>query len=102
MKGVNLGGAFRLLLTPLGRYKNKDEPMLHGMQRERTIWIDPRTPDPLGTLVHELYHMQYPSMTEDEVMDAEEEWMKRATWRQRAQALMLFARAKVASKDEMP
>jgi hypothetical protein len=72
------------------------------MQRERTIWIDPRTCDPLGTLIHELYHMQYPSWSEGRVMDAEERWMKTAPWRDKATALMLLGRAKIATSEEMP
>jgi len=98
---VAFGGAFRLYLCPLSRYRGKG-PTVHGMSRERTIWIDPRTKDLAGTLVHELYHIQNPSWTEEVVLRAEEDWGQFAPWQEKAKAVQLLASAKMAGKGEYP
>jgi len=98
---VNLGGAVKILFAPLKRYRGKG-PTIHGMQRDRTVWLDPRSNMQDSTLVHELYHLQYPNWTEEMVMRAEEEFIAHAPWQVRAKAIRILGTARIAGKEEMP
>lgn len=100
---IHLERAVRILLAPLGRYRGKG-PTTHGMSSRplMRIWIDPRRKELLGTLVHELYHIQHPDWSEAQVERAEEEWLDHASWKEKAKALQLLSRAKVATPAEYP
>jgi len=97
--------AIRIILAPLKRYNSKanrqrDIP-LYGMQQGRTIYIDPRTENPISTFKHELLHLEHPDWTEQKVEIEEIRWWKESTWKQKAELLILLGRAELKHPKEV-
>ena len=42
----------------------------------RTIYIRPNCPDPIGTVIHELLHANFPDIEEEAIEEAEESIVK--------------------------
>lgn len=85
--------AIRIILAPLARHNAR------GMQQGRTVWIDPRTPWPHHTLLHEQIHLENPSWSETRVrLETSRRWA-RMGWRERAELLRLFGRAKMGDDE---
>ena len=97
--------AIRIVLAPLKRYQSKVERLkgetVYGMSKDRTIYIDPRAPNPVSTLYHELTHVNHPSWTEEQVEIAEHQWWKKSTWKQKAELLRWLGHAEVKNPKEV-
>lgn len=86
--------AIRIILKPLGR------DGAYAMQQRRTIWVDPRSRHPHHYLLHELIHLENPSWSETAVRGETARRWKRMTWREKAELLRMFGRAKIGGDEE--
>jgi hypothetical protein len=90
--------AFRLIFAPLN---NRDKALrekgfvLDGSTLGRTIRLDPRSPNILDTLVHEMAHMDHPSWPEEEVRTYTKKRMKKMGWPEKARLLKLLGFAEL-------
>lgn len=81
--------AVRIILKPLRRHGAR------GMQEGRTVWVDPRDPSAPRVLLHELIHLDNPGLSETQVRREEARVWRRMTWREKAELLRLFGRARI-------
>ena len=97
--------AIRIVLAPLARYNskiNRDRGIsLYGMQQGRTVYIDPRTVNPVSTYIHEKCHMDHPDWAEEQVEAFEHQWWTTASWREKAEILILLGRAEIKDSKEV-
>jgi len=87
--------AFRLILRPLGREG------AHAAQQGRTVWVDPRSRHPHLYLLHELIHMENPSMSETRVRRETARRWRRMTWQEKARLLVMFGHARIGEPEEL-
>ncbi len=88
--------ALRIVFAPLfKRHKReRDEDLyLHGVNVNRTIWLDPRSSNVLETLIHEKAHADHPNWSEEEVRSYTAKWMRKSSWKRKAQHLRLLGNA---------
>lgn len=85
--------AVRVILAPLARHGAR------GMQQGRTIWVDPRTPWPHHTLLHECIHLDNPSWSETRVTRETTRQWRRMGWREKAELLRRFGAARMGGGD---
>ena len=90
--------AIRIILGPLQRHAPKGT-FLHGMQKGRTIFIDPRSRDIVNTFVHERLHLENPSASEAWVEKETKRLIGKITWQEAAEILKLIGRAKIGGGD---
>ena len=96
--------AIRIVFAPLFK---RDRALaaagkdLHGrvMIPGRTIQIDPRSPNILDTLVHEMTHVRHPDWSEQMVVDYAKIWMKKSGWRRKAEYLKLLGTALIEGEE---
>ena len=85
--------AVKVVLAPLARHGAR------GMQQGRTMWVDPRTPWPHHTLLHETIHMENPSQSESWVRRETARRWARMGWREKAELLRLFGAARLGDDE---
>jgi hypothetical protein len=88
--------AIRIIFKPLLRENARGL----SVPADRTLWIDPRTPWPAHTLLHELVHIEQPGWSESKVIRETRKRWKASTWRQKAEWLKLLGHAKIGDDDE--
>jgi len=72
-----------------------------GLANGRTMWLDPRSPDILDTLVHELAHINHPGWTEQEVVSYTKKRMKKMGWKEKARLLKLLGYAEIEGESDV-
>ncbi len=87
--------ALRIVLAPLGRQN------AHGMQQGRVVWVDPRSPSPARTLLHELIHIERPRWSETRVIRETASRWGGMDWRAKARLLLLLGRARIGRASEI-
>lgn len=97
--------AIRIILKPLGRLRGSqhDESYgapLQGLTEGRVVSVDPRVPQPHRVLLHELIHARHPSWPEHRVAATEEIRWARMSWKEKAELLRMFGRAKIGGDEE--
>lgn len=88
--------AVRIIFAPLlqrSKLVRDKGHQWHGKAEGRTVWIDPRSGQLLDTLVHELTHVKHPSWSEAQVNDYTRKWLKKSSWKRKAEYLRLLGRA---------
>ena len=103
-RGGRVKPAIRIVFAPLFK---RDRALaaagkdLHGrvMIPGRTIQIDPRSPNILDTLVHEMTHVRHPDWSEQMVVDYAKIWMKKSGWRRKAEYLKLLGTALIEGEE---
>lgn len=93
--------AVRIVLAPI-MFRSMSEPALllgEADKEARTIYIDPRVPQPHKTLFHELTHVRHPSWSEPKVEAWEEDRWGRMSWKAKAELLRLFGSALLKGEE---
>lgn len=94
--------AIRLILAPIfkrHRAEREDGTYLHGFAQGRTIHIDPRSTMLLDTLMHEMIHVRFPQMSEQDVRAHTTKRMKKMGWREKARFLKLLGNATIEGEE---
>jgi hypothetical protein len=97
--------AVKIVLAPIARRGARRTQRdfaapTQGESRGRTIWLDPRFPNLVKTLYHELLHLWHPSWHEDRVGAAEELGWSRMTWKRKAHLARLLGQAQIEGETE--
>jgi len=86
--------AIRLVLMPLGRHNAR------GLSQGRKVWVDPRRPHPVHTLLHEMIHVEQPSLSESAVIKETARQWRKMTWQAKAELLTMFGTAHVGETND--
>jgi len=97
--------AIKIIFAPLFKREKKLREAglnLHGkvLTPGRTMWLDPRSTYIVDTFVHEKYHIDHPSWTEEQVIEATKKKMARMTWKEHARILKLLGTATLEGESE--
>ena len=94
--------AIRIIFAPL--YKRnpleyRRGRLVVGYAQNRTIRLDPREPNILKYLVHEMQHVKHPDWTERMVEDYVKLWLKKTSWKKKAAYLKLLGSAQIEGES---
>lgn len=87
--------AIRIIFKPLLRHNARGQCI----PAQRTLWIDPRTPWPAHTLLHELIHIEQPGLSESAVVKETAKRWKAASWQQKAEWLKMLGQGHIGDPE---